>query len=78
MMTVPSVKTQVANLLGDLHKVIKNEQGVSIMASEETVKTRLSTCAACELYKENRCTKCGCFMEAKAKFTALKCPIDKW
>ena len=78
MTTVPPMKTQVANLLGDLHKVIKNEQGQPILASEETVKARMNICKSCGLYKDNKCTKCGCFMEAKAKFTALKCPIDRW
>jgi hypothetical protein len=78
MTTVPPIKIQVSNLLGDLQKVIKNEQGQPILASPETIKARMDTCGACEFYKENRCTKCGCFMEAKSRFTSLKCPIGKW
>lgn len=78
MATVPPIKTQVSNLLADLHKVIKNKQGQPILVSEEIIKTRLDTCKTCGSYKDNRCTECGCFMEAKVRFTSLKCPIGKW
>lgn len=78
MTTVPPIKAQITNLIADLNKVIKNADGLSILAPEETVKARMDTCRACELYKDNKCTKCGCFMEAKSKFTSLKCPIGKW
>jgi hypothetical protein len=78
MTTVPPIKTQVSNLFGDLHKLIKNEQGHPILASPDIIKARMDTCGACEFYKQNRCVKCGCFMEAKARFTSLKCPISKW
>lgn len=49
------------------------------VSSEERIH-RMKTCIECpEFNKEQkRCYKCGCHMEHKIKFTAAKCPLDKW
>jgi len=49
-------------------------------SSEDLAETRLSICKACpELIKlTTQCKKCGCFMSAKTKLEAAKCPIGKW
>jgi predicted Zn-ribbon and HTH transcriptional regulator len=49
-------------------------------ASEDLATTRLSICKVCpELIKlTTQCKKCGCFMAAKTKLEAAKCPIGKW
>jgi len=48
--------------------------------TEEEHKKRLSVCSTCEFKKGPRCihSKCGCFIEVKAKWASEHCPIDKW
>jgi hypothetical protein len=49
-------------------------------ATDEEAVTRLKICKSCpELIKlTTQCKKCGCFMSAKTKLQAAKCPIGKW
>ena len=49
-------------------------------SSEELSTSRISICQGCpELIKlTSQCKKCGCFMPAKTKLEAAKCPIGKW
>jgi Zn finger protein HypA/HybF involved in hydrogenase expression len=41
---------------------------------------RMNICRGCEFYiaKEEKCQKCGCYMNAKTKLKTAKCPIEKW
>jgi len=52
----------------------------NVLASEEVADARMETCQACEFFNQPtlRCTKCGCYMSAKVKLIASKCPADKW
>jgi hypothetical protein len=47
---------------------------------QEVADRRLDICRSCpELVKiTQQCKKCGCFMTAKTKYEAAKCPIGKW
>ena len=49
-------------------------------STDETVKSRLEICKACEYFrpKTETCRKCGCFMKLKTTLVNAKCPIDKW
>ena len=49
-------------------------------STEKLSSSRMDICKACpELIKlTSQCKKCGCFMVAKTKFEAAKCPISKW
>jgi len=46
--------------------------------SEQDYQDRLDTCFKCEHFLEelNRCGKCGCLVEFKAKWKTTKCPDD--
>ena len=48
--------------------------------SNEVTEQRLAICKECPylLQLSTQCKKCGCFMNAKAKLEAAKCPIGKW
>jgi len=48
--------------------------------SEDLAKKRFDTCLSCpELINiTKQCKKCGCFMAAKTKLEAAKCPLGKW
>jgi len=39
---------------------------------------RLDICKTCPLFENNRCRKCGCFLQAKARIKNEKCPEGKW
>ena len=47
-------------------------------SSEETVKSRLSICNSCDMFKFKICKSCGCFMPAKVKLAHAECPLNKW
>ncbi len=44
------------------------------------VARRLAICQACEylIAGERRCSKCGCFVEVKARFRTQACPQGRW
>ncbi len=47
---------------------------------QKVADKRLEICRACpELIQlTTQCKKCGCFMAAKTKLEAAKCPLGKW
>ena len=40
----------------------------------------MDICKKCEFFsaRQERCKKCGCWLDHKTKFSASTCPIDKW
>lgn len=43
------------------------------------VAARLAACGACDQLRSNRtCARCGCFVDAKARFRSQNCPLRKW
>lgn len=53
-----------------------------MIASETQVKARLEECRGCPhshvKLKQTICSRCGCIINVKARFIALKCPEDRW
>lgn len=45
---------------------------------EEQYAERLRICDTCEWRTGGRCMKCGCFIDAKARWASSDCPIGKW
>lgn len=41
---------------------------------------RISVCEGCEFFivADRRCSKCGCWIDAKAGFRSQQCPEGKW
>lgn len=48
--------------------------------SEKDYQERISECFKCEHFLENlnRCGKCGCLVEYKARWKTTKCPDNRW
>lgn len=43
------------------------------------VADRLAVCRSCDQLRANRtCARCGCFVDAKARFRTQDCPLRKW
>lgn len=53
-------------------------KGKPLLASAEKAAARLEICQGCEFFKQDRCLKCGCFMNAKIHVESAGCPINKW
>lgn len=48
-------------------------------ADKETLAKRMAECNGCEeMRSDGRCSKCGCYMQIKAKWDSAKCPAGKW
>jgi len=71
----PTVATMATGLVQDAGKIVSS--GMKF-ATEEDYKKRIEICNACEAVQDGRCLKCGCYMSIKAKFTAMRCPINLW
>jgi hypothetical protein len=68
---------------GSLAKAIGSEtkamvQGQPTLTAKQ-VAERLAACASCDQLRSNRaCAKCGCFVDAKARFRSQNCPLRRW
>lgn len=66
----------LAKAIGSETKAIVQRQP-NLTAAQ--VAARLSVCRSCEQLRSNRtCAKCGCFVDAKARFRSQICPLRKW
>lgn len=47
---------------------------------KKELKRREAICFECEHFRksDNRCGKCGCFLQWKSKLRAWHCPVEKW
>lgn len=64
-----------------LLNVIADEvTGKAEYVDEEIRKSRIEKCNSCShLFSMTRqCKKCGCFIDAKAKYKKAFCPLSKW
>lgn len=78
---VPSVAQMASNLIETTKATIEQYKATgAILANDTKVKERLSICQQCAFFEtfQKRCTKCGCFMQAKTYLEAATCPIGKW
>jgi hypothetical protein len=72
---MPPVTRQAWNLARSLADFIMD--GCKTV-SQEQYRQRLEICDVCEHRRENRCTKCGCWLSLKACGRAFQCPLQKW
>jgi hypothetical protein len=74
----PPLSNQITNLVADTKKIFAESGIDDILCNDELIQNRLKLCGECQHWKSPRCMMCGCFMETKARFKALKCPIGRW
>lgn len=77
----PSFLEQGKNLADFSFDLIKKAlRSEALFVSPKVQEERMSVCRSCEFYdeKEIRCTQCGCWLEAKTKFSLDSCPLQKW
>lgn len=79
----PTATPGLLKRAGGLAKAIGSEtkamvQGLPNLTARQ-VAARLAACASCDQLRSNRtCAKCGCFVDAKARFRSQTCPLRKW
>lgn len=75
----PSVFQQARNLAKQAWlSGVDVAKGKPLLSTAEKAAERIKICEGCEFFKENRCIKCGCFMNAKIHLESSRCPINKW
>lgn len=67
----PTIVEQAKNLGNSISNFALH--GFSI-ATDELANSRMNICKKCDLFKENRCSICGCNMAAKVKIASSTCP----
>lgn len=83
---LPSVAKQVWNFAGALSRMAASKvKGHELLVSEEVAEKRLDICALCPIRNDDRCSKCGCFIQetpqglpGKAMLKTEDCPLGKW
>lgn len=68
---------------GSLARAIGSETKAKIQGraalTPKQVAARVAVCGSCDQLRSNRtCAKCGCFVDAKARFRSQGCPLRKW
>ena len=79
----PSIDQQFNNLskfVFEMSTDIFKEGNLNVFVDDELKKERMNICRKCEFFsaRQERCKKCGCWLDYKTKFSASTCPIDKW
>jgi hypothetical protein len=87
---LPSTMEMAKNLTTATKQEIKARLTKAPPVSEEEQKRRMEICRGCEHFtpnipelpehqrKQERCVKCGCFMNFKTKLRSQHCPVQKW
>lgn len=75
----PSVFQQARNLAKQAWlSGVDMAKGKPLLSTAEKANERIKICEGCEFFKEDRCLKCGCFMNAKIHVESSRCPINRW
>lgn len=78
----PSIDKQINNLSKFIFEISNDvlDGNINVFVDDDTKKERMEICRKCEFFsaRQERCKKCGCWLDYKTKFTASTCPIDKW
>ena len=75
----PSLLRKAARLAKAIGSETKAKIHGQPKLTQEQVAARLAICGSCDQLRSNRtCAKCGCFVDAKARFRSQGCPIRKW
>ena len=76
---MPSAGQMAKNAAGSFTRNLASVmQGNPINADPDVIAERKRICSQCEHMHNNRCGKCGCWLQYKAALRAEKCPINKW
>ena len=72
---MPSLANQAWNLVKSTTDYVQS--GMENVSADD-YKVRLKVCGGCPFREKDRCTKCGCFIQVKAKWKTATCPDHRW
>ena len=76
---MPPKGQMIKNAAGSFTRNLKSlAKGNPINADPDVIAERRAICDSCEYMTNNRCGKCGCWLQYKTALRAEKCPIEKW
>jgi hypothetical protein len=52
--------------------------GYKVFADIDTFDSRMSECLVCPFKRKNKCSVCGCYLDAKLVFLTEQCPKRRW
>jgi len=69
-------KTAAAAVANEAKAIAAGKDGLD----EKEIARRLALCHRCELFipAQMRCSRCGCYMQFKARMRSQHCPVGKW
>lgn len=77
--TMPPKGQMAKNAAGSFARNLKSVmEGNSVNADPDVIKERQAICKGCEYMHDNRCSKCGCWLQYKSILRAERCPVGKW
>ena len=71
----PSVGRQIFNFAKAATNYVRSGMD---NVSESEYHVRLSICNDCPFRKDSKCSKCGCYIETKARWATSTCPDERW
>jgi len=75
----PPITEQAMNAVHAIFKLAGAAvEGRRVKVSRETYERRKMACMVCPFQKQHRCSKCGCYCNAKAALSTEKCPKGRW
>jgi hypothetical protein len=87
---LPPIRQLAKNAARSIGQEIKARINKVPPISQEEIDRRIGICKGCEFFtpniptlpehqrKQERCVKCGCYMNFKAKLRSQHCPMGKW
>jgi len=76
---LPSKLQMAKNVIKSAAKNVKSiVDGNDLQVNQTDFEIRLGICSDCELFVDERCAECGCFLNIKAKLFAEECPLGMW
>lgn len=75
---VPSLRNMAKSALQAARGEIAARMGGAAPVDAEEINRRLAICKGCQFFRNNRCAKCGCFLQLKARTRSGTCPAGKW
>lgn len=78
---MPPLSEQAANLAGAAARAAGQLiRGGPVLVSAEEAERRIAVCRACNLFnaEQERCRRCGCYVNIKDRLFSERCPEGKW
>jgi hypothetical protein len=75
----PSLFQRTRNFAKEMWVATKESlHGRPMLISADDAYARLRVCETCPFLQNNKCSKCGCFMNLKVHVKSSSCPEGKW